>query len=166
LFNQTAAGQGYTAKIKMQVGNPGPIIRSFNVTASANGNPFQTIPILNLPSGNSTYLEFLWNTAGKPKGVYNITAVFTLPEYFIIQLLGTIQISAIGDITGPTARVPDGKVDIRDLATMAKIYGVIYPDARYDPNCDLTGPMVGVPDDKIDIRDLAAAAKNYGKIDP
>jgi len=54
----------------------------------------------------------------------------------------------------------DGKVDIRDIALVAKYFGQTVPPAP--PNCDITG-STGVPDGKIDIRDIGMVAKNFGK---
>jgi len=65
----------------------------------------------------------------------------------------------VGDVTGP-AGTPDGRVDIRDLAAIARAFGSYVGHPRYNPNYDING------DEKIDIKDIAAAAKNFGKIDP
>lgn len=85
--------------------------------------------------------------------------VFTQPIF--ITHVGIQQILP-GDVTGAMG-VPDKKVDIRDLAAIAKLCGVSYPDPRYDVSCDLTGPTPGVPDGKIDLNDLYAAAENFAK---
>ena len=73
-----------------------------------------------------------------------------------------VFISILGDINGPNGW-PDGKVDIRDIALVASKFGVVYPDPRYDPNCDITGPTIGVADGKIDIRDVAVVALHFGE---
>jgi len=75
----------------------------------------------------------------------------------------TFKVILLGDITGPTPWVPDGKVDIRDVAAVAIRYGCDEGMICYDVRADLTGPTYGVPDGKIDIRDVAFVAKNYGK---
>jgi len=64
-------------------------------------------------------------------------------SYFFRQLCG--------DITC------DGKVDIIDIATIAKAYGSYPGHPKWNPNVDLDG------NNKIDIIDIAKAAKNYGK---
>jgi hypothetical protein len=51
----------------------------------------------------------------------------------------------------------DGKVDILDIATIAKAYGSYPGHPKWNPNVDLDG------NNKIDIIDIAKAAKNYGK---
>ena len=110
------------------------------------------------------------NATGLTKGNYtfSIRAKPVLGETYTADnnmTDGWVIVSTVGDITGPDGW-PDGKVDIRDVATVAILYGVIYPDPRYDPNCDVTGPTTGVPDGKIDIRDLALVALRFGEIDP
>ena len=66
------------------------------------------------------------------------------------------DLSLVGDITGPEG-LPDGKVDIRDVAAVAILFGANYPDPRYNLDCDL------VYDGKIDIKDIALVAINFGK---
>jgi parallel beta-helix repeat protein len=56
-----------------------------------------------------------------------------------------------GDVDG------DSDVDIYDIVQMATIYGVEYPDQRYDRLCDMD------LDGDIDIFDVVIAAGNYGK---
>lgn len=51
----------------------------------------------------------------------------------------------------------DGRVDIRDIATVAKAYGS-YPGAPdWNEVADING------DGRVDIKDIAIASKNYGK---
>ena len=57
--------------------------------------------------------------------------------------------------------VPDGKVNIMDVAVVARYFGKRVPPAP--PNCDISGTVVGVPDGKIDITDVATVAKQYGQ---
>ena len=125
--------------------------------------------MLNLMPAEVRNITFRWNTTGISKGVYTITAVAdTVPSETDtadnIFLDSTIQIAMVGDVAGGPGTfpntTPDGKVDIKDLAAIAKCYGANYPDPKYYRNYDLND------DGKIDIKDLAMAAKNYGKIDP
>ena len=67
------------------------------------------------------------------------------------------------DITGPFMWVQDRKCDIRDIAIVAKRFGAVVGDGRYDRRCDITGPAYLVPDLKIDIRDIALVAKHFGE---
>jgi hypothetical protein len=57
----------------------------------------------------------------------------------------------IGDLNG------DGKVDIMDIAIVAKAYGSIPGDPNWNPVADING------DGKVDIMDIAIVAKHYGE---
>jgi len=91
---------------------------------------------------------------------YNDTGL-TLEQENALQFIHWDDRPIPGDITGPTRNVPDGKVDIRDIALVALYFGRNVPPAP--PNCDLSGPTPGVPDGKIDTRDIAFVCKNFGK---
>jgi len=51
----------------------------------------------------------------------------------------------------------DRDVDIFDIVCMAGVYGVEYPDPRYDRLCDVD------LDGDIDIFDIVIAAGHYGE---
>jgi len=57
--------------------------------------------------------------------------------------------------------VPDGKVDIRDVAMAARAYGKQAYEWGYTYNADVAGSEDGA-DYKIDIRDIAFVTKAYG----
>jgi outer membrane protein assembly factor BamB len=77
-----------------------------------------------------------------------------------------VRLQLIGDIWG-LGQKPDGKVDMRDIAFAAKLFGSVKGDSRYDPRADITGETYLVPDGKIDMRDIALIARNFGKrLDP
>jgi hypothetical protein len=71
--------------------------------------------------------------------------------------IGWIIVSIIGDITGSPQGYPDGKVDIKDVSNVARLFGVNYPDPRYKPNFDI------IYDLKIDIKDVSNVAKRFGQ---
>lgn len=79
---------------------------------------------------------------------YHIVKMDKINKEIIFQI--------VGDITGPEG-FPDGKVDFWDLAMVARNFGIVHTDSRYDPNCDITY------DGKIDIKDIFIVAKNLGK---
>ena len=167
--SKTVVCQGFQLSITVKVVNYGINAETFNVSVYAHTTLINQTRVT-IKSRNSTTFTFLWSTTGMAKGNYTISAVTdTVPSETDTEdntlIDGWVIVAMIGDITGPDGW-PDGKCDIRDIAVIAKLYGVIYPDPRYDPNCDLTGPTTGVPDGKIDIRDIAIAAKHYGEIDP
>ena len=167
--SKTIVGQGYSMDINVTVENQGTTTETFNLTVYANTSEIETKQI-NLDSNTSITITFTWNTTGFAKGNYTITAyAWPLPGEADIAdnslTDGWIYISLIGDIMGPDG-YPDGKVDIRDVACVARLFGVNYPDPKYDPNCDFTGPTLGMADGKIDIRDIAVVAKHFGETDP
>jgi len=165
--SKTVVGNDCSMSIRAQVANLGYYNETFNITAYANTTAIQT-KTLALASGAWTNVTFIWNTTSVAKGNYTISA-YAAPVLGEIDAAdntftdGWAIVAMVGDVAGigsfPTT-LPDGKVDIKDLATIAKCYGANYPDAKYVPNYDLND------DGKIDIKDLALAAKNYGKIDP
>jgi len=57
----------------------------------------------------------------------------------------------VGDVNG------DGKVNILDMALIAKAFGSSFGDSRYKPEYDLNN------DKAVNIIDIAIAAKNFGK---
>jgi hypothetical protein len=66
----------------------------------------------------------------------------------------------IGDVTGPDGQ-PDGKVDMRDIGSIAYYFGQTVPPAP--AKYDITGSTPGVPDGKIDMRDIGTACFHYGE---
>lgn len=163
-------GQGFNIRIDVNFTNQGDVAESFNATLYVNNTSVQTLP-LTLAAGNFTVITFTWNTTSFDKGNYTISAYATIiagetdttdntyvDDYVIVAM--------IGDITGLTAGVPDGKVDMRDITTAAIAYGSYPSHPSWNPNADITGPTLGESDNKVDIRDLTAIAKNYGMIDP
>jgi hypothetical protein len=169
---KTVVGQGFPLTINVTVENQGEYIEAFNVTLYANITSIATQTVT-LTSGNSTTITFTWNTTGFAKGNYTIwayaesvpgetdTADNTLTD-------GWVAVAMIGDITGKTEHlldfIPDGKVDMKDVAIVAKYFGQNVPPAP--SNCDITGPTLGVPDGKIDMRDIGLVARHFGETDP
>jgi hypothetical protein len=54
----------------------------------------------------------------------------------------------------------DGKVDMKDIAFVAKAFGKKSGDALWNPNADMNN------DGKIDMKDIAVVAKNFGRQNP
>ncbi len=171
---KTVVGQKLTCRINVTVENQGTVTETFDVTTYAStlppGTAIEKKTIASLLPAEVRIVTFNWNTTGLSKGVYTITSIAD-------TVLGetdtadntctsgtTIQVAMVGDVAGGPGNfpntTPDGKVDIKDLAAIAKCYGANYPAPNYYRNYDLND------DNKIDIKDLAMAAKNYGKIDP
>jgi hypothetical protein len=69
-----------------------------------------------------------------------------------VSILTTI----LGDLNG------DRKIDMKDLAIVAKAFGTVPGVPRWNPAADITGPN-GVPDGKVDMYDIAFVAKHFGQ---
>lgn len=66
---------------------------------------------------------------------------------------GYFHTPILGDITGPEGK-PDGKVDMWDIAAVAKLFG-----QPIEP----TDPRDIYPDGKIDMKDIGIVARNFGQ---
>jgi hypothetical protein len=162
--SKTIVGQGYSMSINVTVFNYGNGTENINVIVYANTAMIGEINNITIAERSSITLTFTWNTTGFAKGNYTIWAYAwpvpgetdTADNTFVD---GWVIVSMVGDITGPTGW-PDGKVDIRDVAKVSRIYGTLPGMPGWDPNCDINN------DQKIDIKDVAAVSKQYGKIDP
>ena len=71
-----------------------------------------------------------------------------------------IQGMLLADVTGQKEGIPDGKVDILDVASVAKCFGTDVENPSYVKNYDINS------DGKIDINDIYIVAKDFGKILP
>jgi parallel beta-helix repeat protein len=158
---KTIVGQGFDLPINVTTFNYGMFAETLNISIYINATLFQTKTVTIL-SRDSTTITFTWNTTGAAKGRYIIiVAVSPVPEETDTTdntLTHPLTIAMIGDITG-LDDYPDGKVDINDLAMVARHFGTIHPHSKYDPNCDI------IYDGKIDIKDIFTVAKNFGKTD-
>jgi hypothetical protein len=167
--SKTVVCQGLSMSIGITVANQASSTLTFNVYVQASSLPIGLMtPTMSRESVLT--LPIIWNTFGLVKGDYTIGAeadVAPGETYLVDNVLldGVVVISMIGDITGSTGG-PDGKCDIRDVALVAKLFGINFPHPMYVPNCDLTGPTTGLADGKIDIRDIALVASHFGEVDP
>jgi hypothetical protein len=154
--HKTVVGEGHSIFINITIKNWGRS-ETFNVTVYANTTNIGT-QLVTIASGNSTTVTFTWNTTGFVKGNYTIKAVAdTVPGETNTEdnvEATVITETILGDVTG------DFKVDILDIANIAKAYGTYPGHPRWNPNADLDD------NNKIDIIDIAKAAKNYGKTEP
>jgi len=169
---KTIVGQGFSIDINITIQNQGNVRETFNVTAYYDNNPIETLGMYMWDPEQSYTIPLKWNTSGVAKGNYTISAyVWPVPGETDTtdntHTDGWIIVAMIGDISSPLKPgVPDGKVDMADVGAVAKLFGVAYPDPRYNANYDITGPIVGVPDGKIDMMDIGTVARRFGQVDP
>jgi hypothetical protein len=167
---KTVVGQGFNCDINVTVENQGSYTETIDVTVYANnkatGNTTSIATFKNviLTFGASWSPTLYWNTTGFAKGNYTISAYAepvpgeTDPADNNFTS-GLVTVAMVGDVNGPNGR-PDGRVDIRDVSAVARLFGVNYPDPQYNPNCDING------DGKIDMKDVSITARNFGRTDP
>jgi hypothetical protein len=158
-------GEGYLLTVNVTAANNGDFTETFTVILRYGSNTIGTCPVSSLAPAEHVLLVFSWNTTGVPKLVnYTLNAeAESVPNetYLENNMLsdGVVIISLVGDITALNGW-PDGRVDMRDIGLLAKNFGIVEPDLRYNPNLDLDS------DGKINMKDIAAACKNFGKTYP
>lgn len=148
--------KGQPVSISVSVQNEGTTSETFNVSVHANATIVGTLLVTDLSAGDNTILPFTWNTTDTSKGNYTIraTAHIVIDEVDITDNTmgdGSILVTITGDVDG------DLDVDIFDIVRIADVYGVKYPNPRYDWLCDMD------LDGDIDIFDIVAAASHYGE---
>lgn len=142
-FNASTSLPGWSIK----TASPAPIVNYVWNFGDGSGNFTVPIPILDhtyFTPGNFTVLLEVIDSEGQRDSISHIVQVqnITSPVY---------------DING------DGKVDIKDIAIVAKAYGSEPGDPNWNPIADITGPT-GEPDGKVDVRDIALVAKHFGEV--
>jgi hypothetical protein len=158
--SKTVVDQGFCMNVSVTLKNRGYSAETFNLTIYANTTSIASQAVA-LATNDSTTIVFSWNSSDFAKGNYTLSAYAwpvsgedeTADNNFTD---GWVIVAMVGDITGPDG-FPEGKCDVRDVALVASIYGMHYPNPNYIPNCDV------VYDGKIDVRDVSLVACNYGK---
>jgi len=132
-----------------------------------------------MPAGSDVIVPFEWIVAGayaRYKGIGtcdlfypNCTGVlfwtsgfYSFLEWTVLSRTGdSVQLNVTFYVEGNAKvyymeSVPDGKVNILDIAAVAKAFGKKVYEWGYDYNADVTG------DQKVDILDISFLAKAYG----
>jgi len=134
------------------------------IIGGGNMQPGDSVNVSWLVKSSTTgKFNFTIDARGRISG--SVSAHDSYPAYNYQDLIGgksitTIWLGFAGDLNG------DGKVDIKDIAIVAKAFGSYPGSPNWNPIADVTGPTLGVPDNKVDIRDVAYVAKNFGKVYP
>jgi acyl-coenzyme A thioesterase PaaI-like protein len=152
--SKTIVGQGFTVKISVTLRNDGNYIETLNVTVYVNATVLK-IATVTITNGSSVTLDFTWDTSSFICGNYTIKA-YAWPvkgeEDVSDNLMSIIIFLTIpGDVDG------DGRVDLKDLVSLAIAYGSSIGTARWNANADINGNL------KVDLSDLVILAKNYGR---
>jgi subtilisin family serine protease len=151
-------GQNFTVDVTVQ--NNGDAAENVTIVAYFNASSNEILgegELENLLPGESRTITLTADTKNVTAGHhYVLTAVAIIEEMDYNpsdnRLAGpTITIRFLGDING------DGKVDMKDIGVLARLFGIKAGDTNWNPDCDLNS------DGKINLRDVAMAAKNFGK---
>jgi parallel beta-helix repeat protein len=114
-----------------------------------------------LDSKSEANVSLVWNTTGILMGKYALST-FIPPVEGELDTAdnsldgGLVYVSILGDVTGPGG-LPDGKVDMRDVGSVARIFGAKSPDPEYNPNFDIDD------NGKIDMKDVGTVARHFGE---
>jgi len=157
---KTAVGQGLTANVTATVKNYGIFSETFNTTIYANSIAIYTQTV-SLQSGTGTIISFTWNTTG-----FALLTNYTISAYATPVpgetntsnnnfTGGWIMVSIIGDITGPNGW-PDGQVNMKDIALVARAFGSTPSAVNWNPNADLLNNGF------INMKDIALVARHFG----
>jgi len=142
---------------------------AYNKLPKDGGFPYclEKLAIFNITSGTSSASIDTDLMAGKnpPEGSYSLTIAFpsltTPPGNYTIYALTyhspqvasnkiTFELELTGDL------YPDGKIDMRDIAIVAKAFGTVPGKPNWNPKADLNS------DNKVDMKDIAIVAKLFG----
>lgn len=164
--SKTVVGQGFCMFINVTIRDFGSYNETFNVTTSVNNTVIHTDSI-SLASGFDTLLTLLWNASGFPMGNYTLKS-YAEPVDGETNTsdntctFGQVTVAEKGDINSKTPNTPDGRVDMWDIAAVARPFGVHAGDSLWNGNADITGPVLGLPDNIIDMRDISTVARSFG----
>ena len=155
------SGRNFTVDVTVQ--NNGDAAENVTIVAYFNASSNEILgegELENLLPGESRTITLTAGTKNVTAGHhYVLTAVAIIEEMDYNpsdnRLAGpTITIRFLGDING------DGKVDVKDIAVLARLFGIKAGGTNWNPDCDLNS------DGKIDVMDVALAARNFGKTYP
>jgi peptide/nickel transport system substrate-binding protein len=119
--SKTVVCQDYKVNLSVSVFDWGSFTENFNATVYANTTAIATFTDITLTSGNSTTLDFTWNTSGFAKGNYTISAYLTpVPGETDTNdnrfVDGEVMISKLGDLN------LDGAVNYKDASLFRQAY--------------------------------------------
>jgi len=160
---KNVVGHGFSLNITITIENQGDYDETFDIMLYANMTCIAS-QTLTLKSRDLIIIKLIWNTTGFTKGNYTVLAhapqVADEADITDNKLFGGfIIVAMVGDITGITGW-PDGRVDMRDVGLVARMFGTYEGRLDYNPNCDINC------DGKVDMKDVGIVARNFGKTDP
>jgi hypothetical protein len=152
--------------MNVTVRNFGAYSETFNTTTSANETVIRTDSVT-LASGLNTMLTLVWNVSGFPSGNYMVKSYVepvggetnTSDNTYVY---GRVTVVRRGDINSKIPNMPEGKVDMWDIAAVAHPFGTHHGNSLWNGNADITGVTPGLPDGAVDMRDVSLVARSFG----
>lgn len=122
----------------------------FNITSGGSGSSIdKDLVAEEKPPEGSYSLTIAFPSLTTPLGNYTIYALtYHSPQVASNKI--TFELELTGDL------YPDGKIDMRDIAIVAKAFGTVPGEPNWNPKADLNS------DNKVDMKDIAIVAKLFG----
>jgi hypothetical protein len=145
-FCKRIIGQGYSGNITAATENLGGYTETFNLTAYANATSIGSENVT-LTAGNSTTVQFTWNTTGFAFGNYTLNANVQPANNNLTG--GTVEVTIPGDVNG------DGTVNILDAIVLGNAFLATPGSSNWNPNADING------DNVVNILDAIILSNNF-----
>jgi hypothetical protein len=151
---RTIAGKGYGCNITVATENHGAYAETYNITLYANETEVTTKNVT-VPIAGVATVDFTWNTSNYTFGGYTMWA-YAWPVLGETNTLdnnftdGQVLVLWPGDI-----QLPYRKINMLDIAYIAKRFSLLPSDPLWDPNADINN------DGKVDMKDVALVAKYF-----
>ena len=127
---------------------------AFNITSGVPAQSPQSGP-----PGTFNFTVSVTSIPTLPVWLGNYTAyAMTLNGYLIAAAQTMFTVELVGDMNA------DGKIDITDVATVAKAFGSHPGSPNWKLAADISVPYPLVPDGRIDISDVAPVAREFGRL--
>jgi len=132
-------------------------------TATADKTPIPPAPAP--PLNNTVGQYYNINVAASYSGNITVSIAFdgsnmTQQQKSNLKMMQYTPLTA--DMSGPTPGIPDGVVNMRDIAYIIAHFNTVPNSTNWDPTCDIYGPN-GVPDGIVNMRDIAYAVACFGQ---
>jgi len=157
--SKTVVFQDSITSINVTVENQGDCIEHFNVTLYANSTVIGRQTVNGLAYGTENTLQIICTTTDISIGNYRIKAVASqvsgetdITDNVLLYDSVQVELGLQTDLNG------DRKVNILDIAIVAKAYGTTPEDPNWNSIADVAEPY-----NEINILDIATVAKDYGK---
>ena len=152
---KTIVGKGYGCNITVVTENHGAYAETYNITLHVNETEIAT-KLVTVPIGGVVTVNFTWNTSNYTFGGYTIWAyAWPVPEETFTSdnnyTDGQILVLWPGDV-----QLAYRKIDMKDVAYIARRFLLPPTDPLWDPNADLNN------DGKVDMKDIGTVAKYFG----